>query len=426
MVTAASAESLPGAISASQKRTGLVRIAWRNLWRSPRRTILTGIGIAGSIFLVTALVSMQLGAYDQMIDIGTRLMSGHAQVQHPLYRDEQKLEHAVGGAVEIADELRAIPGVDDVAPRTEAFALISVGERSFGGLVMGVDPRAERTFAELPQRVTVGEYLPTGQSAYVGEALARNLGIEVGDEIIALGATTEGGVAAGVYLVHGLFSTGNAELDRGVIQVPIETMQADFELGDRVHRIVIALDRVGDLDDLRPALESVLKPEAHRFVPWTEVVPEIQQSIEMDWVGAQAMYGLLMAVVLLFVVNSIVIIIFERTQEFGMLLAIGMRPLGIVRMLLLEAVFVWALGAAIGVLLAMAIILPLSVVGLSISAIEGTAEMLFLPRTIWPKFDLTTMILPATVMFFGTIVAATLPALRVRRLKPVEALRDQG
>lgn len=287
-------------------------------------------------------------------------------------------------------------------------------------------PRAEQTFAELPQRVTVGEYLPTAESAYVGEALARNLGIEVGDEIIALGATTDGGVAAGVYLVHGLFATGNAELDRGVMQVPIATMQRDFELGERVHRVVIALDRVGDLDAMHSSLEATVDPATQRFVGWSEVVPEIEQSIEMDWVGAQAMFGLLMAVVLLFVVNTVVIIIFERTQEFGMLLAIGMRPLGIIQMLLLESVFVWALGAVIGVLLATAIILPLSVFGLSIGVIEGTAERLFLPRTIWPKFELTTMILPATVMFFGTIVAATLPAMRVRHLKPVEALRDQG
>ena len=422
--SAARVEPLSAERDRRARRGSLVRIAWRNLWRSPRRTFLTAVGIAGAIFLVTALVSIQLGAYDQMIDVGTRLMSGHVQVQHPEYAEEARFEHSLADGPGIIERVSRVDGVLAVAPRTEAFALVSAGERSFGGLVVGVEPAVEKRFAELPRRLSAGEYLPTRESAFVGESLARNLGLGVGDEIVALGATPEGGVAAGLYIVHGLFSTGVAELDRSLMQVPIAAMQSDFELGDRVHRVVMTLESAGALDAIQPALEAVLDPTVERLVPWHEVLPEIEQTIEIDWVGAQAMFGLLMAVVLLFVVNAIVIIIFERTQEFGMLLAIGMRPSGIMRMLVLEAIFVWMLGAATGVVLAVAVIIPLTSVGITIP-VEELADRFFMPSTLLPKFSMDLMVLPALVMLVGTVIAALLPALRIRHLKPVEALRDR-
>ena len=216
----------------------IARIAWRNLWRNKRRTWLTAGGIAFASFLVIFSNAMQVGIYGSMIENATGLLEGHIQITHPSYPDDTKLEQTVLGATELVRLLEQVPGIE-VAPRAEAYALMSVDERSFGGLVVGVDFEREKQVVAFFRQIALGR-LPVGdEEVLLGGTMARNLGVAIGDEVVALGSAKQGGVAAMALRVVGIFNSGQAEIDRSLMFTTLSNVQNAFALGDEVHKLVI-------------------------------------------------------------------------------------------------------------------------------------------------------------------------------------------
>ena len=405
----------------------LARVAWRNLGRRRLRTAMSAAGIGFAILLVSTFTALQTGVYGAWIDTATGVMTGHWQAQHPAYQDDPRIADVVPEGTALAARIAKLPGVVGATPRAEAFALVSAGERSFGGLVHGVLPGREAELFSLPARLIAGDYLPREDSAYLGAALAANLGVGVGDEIVALGGAPEGGVAALALTVDGIFASGQAELDRSLLQVPLAALQQAFGLGDGAHRIVINAE-TGDGDGGVGAAIAAALPSGVRLLDWQTLMPQIEQSIRFDRITADMIYWLLMLLVALSVVNAFMMTVFERTPEFGMLLAIGMRPTAIVGMLLLEGVGVWALGALCGLALCVAVVLPLQVVGFALPENEALAamnEQMMMPERLHPALGGKALAQAPLVMLIGTLFAALVPALRVRRMRPVEALRAE-
>jgi ABC-type lipoprotein release transport system permease subunit len=409
--------------------TAVAPIAWRNLWRNRRRTFLTAGGIAFAVALLSFAIAQQLGSYALMIDNATALLTSHMQVQRQGYHDDARIEDTVGDATRLVAEIEAMPGVRRVAPRVLAFVLVSSGERSFAAQLIGVDPVRERDISTLPSLVSTGRYLGPRTDdvveAYAGEALARNLGAVVGDEIVILGTDPSGGVAPLVTRLVGTFATGQAELDRAALEVPIDAMREAFSLGDEAHAILVRGRTVAE----GPAIAAALRARACEgcaVLEWPALIPELEQTIGLDRVSNRIFYGLLALLVSFTVVNSFVMLIFERTREFGMLLAIGMRPWGIIGMLQLEALWLALLGVAIGLLVAVPIVAWVAAVGLPMGESGGELLKRFhMPDRMYTAFDRDAFVPPSLLMIGATAVAALLPSLRVRRLVPVEALRAE-
>ncbi len=413
----------PGAGRLRAGRPLLLAVAWRNLWRNARRTWLTAAGIAFTVLLIVFSMSFQQGAYVQMIGNATALLNGHLQIQNRGFVEDRRIEQTVEGASRLLEQLDRQPGVESVAPRVEAFALVSTEERAFGARVLGVDPERERRTVRFFDRVAEGRMFEGGEEAVVGEILAGNLGTGVGGEIVLLGTGREGGVAALALTVVGLFRTGIPDLDRGTVAAPLATVRDAFGLGDEAHTLVVRSTEItasaglaGDLNDRLPP------PLVARN--WDEVMPDVRQGIELDRVGGYFIYGFIVIVVVFSVVNSFIMTVFERTREFGVLRAIGMRPGRIVLMVQIEAVFLWALGAGIGLGLALPIVLWLEIYGFYLGDdVAAMAEAYYLPDRLHTRLTTVSLGLAPAVMFAGTQVAALIPSLRIRRLQPVTALR---
>ena len=412
--------------NASASRGLFAIVAWRNLWRNPRRTWLTAGGIAFATALVVFSTSIQVGSYDGMIDMATRLVSGHIQVQHPEFQDDPRMRYSLPEGVELTERLARLPGVAGAAPRAEAFALLSTEERSFGGLVLGVDPDRERQVSDLPNTIVQGEYLPGPDDAFIGAALARNLDISVNDEILVLGTGKEGSVGALALTVGGIFETGHDNTDRSLILVRLPTLQEGFDLGGDVHRVLVAADSIGDIDDVARRIELALGA-GYRTLKWNALMPEIEQSIQIDWVGGQLMYWLLLILVAFAIVNTFMMTVFERTREFGMLLAIGMRPASIMGMLQVEAIAMWAIGAGIGLAIALSLIAWLNQTGIALgdisSGMEEISAQYFIPERMYPGFALQSIAMSPAVLGVATLAAAFGTSLRLRKIRPVDALR---
>ena len=414
-----------GRTAAPAARGLLPAVAWRNLWRNGRRTWLTGGGIAFAVVIVVFAMSFQYGSYAQVIDNATSVLAGHVQIQHRAYMDQTRFEQTIDGITPLMRELEHQPGLVSVAPRVEAFALVSADERSFGTRVLGVDVERERETVRFFDRVATGRMIAGGDEVIVGEILARNLNVGVGDELVLLGSGKEGGVAALALEVVGIFRTGIADLDRTMIAVALEGVQDAFGLGDEAHTLALRAEQVADSEQLAASLNSWL-PAPLVARSWDEIMPDIHQSIELDRLSGWLIYGIVIIVVTFSVVNTFIMTVFERTREFGMLRAIGMRPGKIVLMVQLEAAFVWALGTALGLALILPVIFWLKGYGIFLGGdLEGMKQSFYLSDRLYPTLALNVLATAPAVMFVGTQVAALIPSLRIRRLQPVAALRAE-
>jgi ABC-type lipoprotein release transport system permease subunit len=370
--------------------------------------------------LIFAL-SMQDGTFEVMIDNAARMLLGHVQIQHPEYQDDPRLEYTLEHVAEVTAAAKMEQAVGVVSPRTQAFALVSAGERSFGGQIMGVDPVLEAAWSTLPGMADAGRYLTGPGEAFVGSVLARNLGVGVGSELVLLGTAREGGVAAAVAEVVGTFTTGQPELDRALVQIPIDDFRQGWELGpDEAHVLIVLTESVAASDGVAARLGG----DGWRALGWRELMPEAEQTINLKSIGAYLFFALISIIVTFSVVNTFMMMVFERTPEFGMLMAIGMKPGAIMRQLQLEALWLSLLGVGLGVLVSLAIIVPLSRVGIPLPA--EAAELLQrynMPDRMYPQFSTNALWMATVIMFLGTQIAAFIPGLRIRRMRPVTALR---
>ena len=238
------------------------------------------------------------------------------------------------------------------------------------------------------------------------------------------GINKEDGVAASIAIVGGIFESGNAILDRSIVQIPLTTFQNVFGLESEAHRLLFFLE---NSDYLPAAYRQLLPlvPENLRLIDWTELMPEVAQSIQMDLVGNAVVYVVLITIIVLSIANSFVMTMFERTREFGMLMSIGIQTGTLFRMVLVEAMFLWVLGALVGYALSGALIGTLATVGIGAPGMEDLTQQFFIGDRIYPAFSTLVLVLAPLAIGFGIFVSAVISFLRLYRLQAVEALRDE-
>ncbi|MDC3123605.1 FtsX-like permease family protein [Gammaproteobacteria bacterium] len=393
--------------------------------RNKSRTWLTAGGIGFSVLLVSFAMSMQSGSYEIMIDSATRYFSGYGQVSDASYIDQPRFERTVPNATALQAELETIDGLS-VMPRVQAFAVVSMGEKSLGGMVMGVDFAAETRFLDIYDNVIEGQIPRASDEALIGSSMARNLGARVGDELIVLGSGKQGAVAAAIFIIAGIVETGQVELDRTLVFAPIAGVADAFYLQDEVHMLLLMVENLSQLGAIGAQIETKLTgPLA--LQTWQELMPMIEQSIELDKAGAQLFYSLLLILVVFAVVNTFVMVLFERTREFGLFMALGMRPWQVIGQVQFEALLLSLLGVGLGLALGLPLINYLSAVGIPLEHMGGEEaarqmQMGSFDR-LFPKATLASLLTAPMVMIVGTQLAALVSTVRVRGIHPVSALR---
>ncbi|MCP5121631.1 MAG: ABC transporter permease [Pseudomonadales bacterium] len=402
-------------------------LAWRNLWRHRRRTWLTVGAMVFSNILLVFLVSLQLGSYQMMIDGSLAAFPGHIQIQHRGYLQDQHIYQSVPAAVELAARVRAMPGTEAVAARAEAFALASSAERSFGILLTGVQPGFEPAVSTFPGKVRMGRYLEEGDSEaiVIGSVLARNLKVGIGDELTFIGSGRDGSFAAGVATVVGIFDTGLEDVDRSMAQVPLAWFQQLFAMGEAGHSVVIrvpGLEQVQATAGALRALPGVAQGELV-VLDWNALVPGLRQAITSDMTSAWFTYSVLVVLVAFSVLNTQLMSVLERTREFGVMLALGMSPGRLARLVGMETLLLAALGLGLGVAGGGLLSGYLNHAGFVYPGVEEMMERFMLGGRIYPEVSLVSLLVGPLAVFIGALLAALYPALRLFRLQPVAAMR---
>jgi ABC-type lipoprotein release transport system permease subunit len=307
--------------------------------------------------------------------------------------------------------------------------LISSKERTYGVLVTGIDPAREARVSRLKSLIRQGGYLNGDDSnqALVGSILARNLRVDVGDELTVLGQGRDGSIAATVVKIKGVFSSGIDDFDRSSIHIPLKTFQDVYSMRGAVHEVVTIAASLADVDDIKAAIKSAI-PAVNSKKPltvldWNELMPGLRQSIEMDLISGLIFYLLLVLVVAFSILNTFLMAIFERTRELGVLMAIGTTPGRLTKVLLIESMTLTAIGIAAGIIIGSLITLYFQNHGFDISGASELLNQFGISGRIYPKLTWLSAISGPLAVLVITFLAALYPALKVQRMHPVEAMR---
>ncbi len=400
-------------------------LAWRNLWRHPRRTALTLAAIVFSDVLLVWMIALQLGQYDMMIDNTLRAFTGHVQIQSQGYLDKPQIRRTIPNAMDLAARIRSQLDNTSVGVRAMGFALVSSEQRSYGAQIAGVQPDYEPKISVLPGLIVKGRYLSgaKAEEAVIGSVMAKNLQVRIGDEITLLGSGKDGSFAAAVVPIVGIFDSGNAELDRYMVQLPLEYFQSVFSMGDSAHSIVVTSSSYEQTPILARRLRAMITDGSLDVIPWERLQPGLKQAIQADFSTAWLMYGVLVALVAFSVLNTFLMSVLERTREFGIMLALGLTPAKIGRLVLTESLLMSLSGLLLGIAAGATFTAYFVVYGISYPGMEELASKFNLPDRIFPALTPVSLLLGPVVIFIATMLAALWPAIRIHLLKPVEAMQ---
>lgn len=401
----------------------LFALAWRNLWRQKTRTILTLVSMAFTAGLLVFSLSFQLGSYDMMRNNTLSMSEGFAQVQPEGYSDDPDVATYFTGAVDLAARLSAIDGIA-AAPRAVSFAILADDETSFGAAILGVDPAREPQVTRFHTLIDRGRYLAPGDSdaIVIGDVLARNLGLGLGDRVTLLGSGADRSVAADSLEIVGLIHSAVPQLNRQIAQMPLGRFQETFAMEGGAN--VIALGGA-DFRVVTDALDLVRAEVAGSGLvvrDWAELSPALKQAIQLDMGSAVAIYGALVFVAVFIILNSLLMSVLERTREFGVLLAIGMKPRQLGGMMWIELILLAALGSALGIVLGGAVTWYFMQVGIFFPDLEDIMAEFGLEGRMYPTLSLLSVLVGPLAITLSVAVGGLVPFRRILRLEPVSAM----
>ena len=306
----------------------LLHLAWRNLWRQKMRTVLTLLSMALASMILVFMLSFQFGVYDTMKGNALKLMDGFAQFQPDGYADDPGIEKVITHPDKLEQAALKLDGVIAAAPRATGFVILANGDRSYGAAIVGVDPAKEAEVSSLSGTVREGRYLKSGDtdSVVVGATLARNLKLKLGDKLTLIGSGRDGSVAADSLTVVGLFDTGMADIDRQIAEMPLKRFNDTFAMQGAVNTIAMIGPTLSATDAALPQLARIAKDNGAVVRDWGQLEPALKQGITLDFSTGVLFYVSLVVVVIFIILNTLLMSVLERTREFGMLLAVGMKP----------------------------------------------------------------------------------------------------
>lgn len=405
-----------------------VKMAWRNIGRNPRRTVLTISAIAFASLLLVFMLSLQFGSYDAMINASVKIHTGHLQVQAEGYQEKRDMRLVVENPQAVGRILERIPEVEAWSPRANGFSLVSSQNRTYGILVNGIDPEREARVSTLKSLVRKGAYLSEQDrnQALVGRLLAENLRVGLGDELTVLGQGRDGSIAASVVTVKGIFSSGMDDFDRSSIAIPLADFQDVYFMRGAAHEVVALGRNLADVQAIKGKVKVGISGIDQKpplvALDWSEIMPGLLQAIQMDLVSGAIFYLILILVVAFSIMNTFLMAIFERTREFGVLMAIGTTPGRLTKLLLIESMSMTGVGIVIGIVLGCLLTLYYQSHGLDLAGSSEILEQFGISGRLHPRLSVLSALAGPAVVLIITFLAALWPALKVRGLRPVEAM----
>lgn len=378
-----------------------------------------------AVFLAIAFRSMADGVYENMVHGVVSYSSGYIQIHSKGFWEEQSIDNSFSEDDALERALTANASVTQVMPRLESFGLASLGEQTKGVMLLGIDPEKEALVNQLNTKITTGRYVGSRneRAVMIGEGLASRMGAGIADTLSLIGQGYHGSFAAGKFPIAGILKLGAPELNNNVVYLPLTQAQQLHGAENRLTALSVMLTRWANLDDTRNAIASSLDRQSYEVMSWKEMMPDLDQFIEVDSAGHYIFIGILYFIISFGLFSTLLMMTFERTREFGILIAIGMKKRLLTMMLLLESLMISLMGCLIGV--------AAGILGVSwfirhpvkfTGSLKEAYEQYGIEPVIYFSAHEKIFVVQTLVVLSLTLFVTLYPGWKVMRIQPVDAL----
>lgn len=408
----------------------ITKLAWRNLWRRKRRTYITTFSIGFGVLLAVTFTGTGDYGYTNMINAGADMGLGHITVEPLAYNQTPALDKRLLQADEVRQAVRQTPGVSDAMVRIMGQAMFASARKTVGGAFLAIDPGRESATVNLFIRSIVeGELFSSshGRGVVIGSKMAHKLGLRLGKKLVYTTTDAQGEIVSEIARVTAIFRTGVSEIDGAMVLLPIDSVRATLNYAaDDATLVAVHLKDHRQIDHLRDAIERAVGNPQREVLSWKTTQPDLAGIIAMDRGGnyiSQILVGLLIAAGIL---NTLLMSVMERSKEFGVMMAIGMAPGTLFKLVVAESIWLALVGLIVGLLITTPWYLYLYHVGLDFSTAMGddySAGGVLIDPIFHIRLYRESVVAILSGVFLLTLISGLYPAWRATRVPPVESLK---
>lgn len=402
----------------------LVKLAWRNIFRNKRRTLIAataiGIGLTALIFIDAFMIGME----ETMIRTATASFLGDAQIHREGFRDAQEVSLTIQALDSVTESLTKEEIVAHFTQRTLASSMITSPANVSAISLIGVHPPTEKFLSLIDDAITEGTYFEghNSRDIVIGAKLAEILEIGLGDRVVVTVAQAESGeLSQEMFRISGIYHFADAAMNSGMAFVRLEKAQEMLAIGKDVHEIAIKFTSIAYSQEMTLPFWDTYSQHGNEALSWTELMSQLTVVLEMTKYSKYIMGVILFGVVVFGIINTLFMSLYERMFEFGVLRAVGTRPFGMARVVLFEAGALAIVSIGLGTLLGFVLTGVLAYVGIDYTGIEMMGVTM--QEFIYPVLEVQQFIIYPIWVFIFTLIAGLYPARHVAKMAPVDAMR---
>ncbi len=399
------------------------KLAWRNIWRNKRRSLITMASVFFAVLMACTSMSLINGINDNMVRNVVSFYTGYVQVHQKGYWDEQTMDNTFENNDKLQAQLKTMPHITGMVPRLESFSLASTETFTKGVMVIGTEAEAEDKLTGLKKKLIEGQYLQNDKpGALVAEGLAKYLKLKVNDTIVLIGQGYHGSNAAGKYPVAGIVLFGSRELNNRTVYLPLHQAQILFDADNRLTSLALIIDEPKLAEQVATGAGKILGKD-YEVMDWQEMLPELKQQLDGDIASKALQRDLLYMIVGFGILGTVLMMIAERTHEFGILIAVGMKKWKLAFTVILETIFISLLGAFSGLVAVIPIMYYLHINPIRVTG--KMAEMynnFGMEPLIVSSIDPLIFLKETFIVFCIALVISIYPLWGIMRLDAVKAM----
>jgi len=405
----------------------IFKIAWRNIYRNKKRSLITITSIFAALFLIIFMRALQFGFYDNLIKTVVESYAGYVEVHAKGFWDNQNLENSMVVDNDLIKNIESVNGVENTVERLQSFSLISTGEKTRGGVINGVVIEDEQKITDWNKNIIDGSFQLERNEIIIAKGIAEYFDLQIGDSLILYGQGYRGMMAAGKYPVKGIIDLKNPNLNKIGIFMTLESAR-DYVSSDNIStHIIIDKRQYYSEDKILNDLESILSSD-YEVMTWKETLPEIEQTITADSAGGLIMAFILYIIVVFGMFGTVLMMTEERKYEFGVLISIGMSRIRLFSIILVETVILSMIGVVLAILVTYPIsyyfyLNPINIVTLMGEGADVMIEEFGFDPVVPFSISLDIPFSHALIIFTFSLLISVYPAIRIFRLNPVKSMK---
>ncbi len=401
----------------------LLKIAFRNIFRQKRRTLLTALTMFGGFALSSVTIAWSDGTYNYIINMFTRNQLGHIQIHRHGYLDTPSLYKTITHYQEIGKELMTLQGVESWSPRLFSAGLVSVNDKSTGAKIIGIDPEKEETTTKFDKKIVDGRSFARAprHEALIGIGLAKALQAKVGDTVVIVSQAADGSLANDLYAIVGTVATGDRLTDQSSLYLHLSDAQELFVLENQVHEIAVICDDLDDIPTITEEIKAILSNPSLSVEPWQQFARQFYQAMRADQKGSLVTLAVVILVVAVGVLNTVLMTVLERRREYGVLRAVGTSPQQIFSLVLMEVMIMSLLSCLLGAGAAYLYNSLLSTHGIALPTPFTYGGIEF--SRMFAEINARSFYIPAICVVASAMLVAAFPAAKAARTAPAKAMR---